>query len=333
MKLMKFNPNEKYFTEDSEYNNEEMLNSYRLSAYNWQPGMKNEDGEVMKLRMSKPTITGFAFCPYHYYLQNILGHKSTETPAMVKGANTDNVVEYFWKAIPEHLEEIKSLVKENKHNQAYEKMKSVIPTPPEPYQNNEPASIDTWLSWQWDRFLVTNGENWLPTGNEEEVHAMFDVEINGTKIPVHMKGYIDRIFSDGEGGSVIMELKTGKWNKYKSASMRKEMQIYKLMLENSPEGTKFLPVTAWAWEFPSGDTNGGDKREWEIEYMGTNKTRYAPKSVQKMIEKVVKAHLFDDFKPKHNSSCKSYCRHENICSWCDFMDICPGWNGGEENAE
>lgn len=335
MKFMKFNPNDKYFTEESDYDNEEMLNSYRLSAYNWRPGMKNENGELMKLRMSKSTITGFAFCPYQYYLQKILGYKSTETAAMVKGTNVHNVVEYFWKAVPEHLDEIKSLVDENKPNQAYEMMKNVIPKPPEPYENNEESSIETWLSWQWDRFLVTKGENWIPIANEQEVHAMFDVEINGTKIPVHMKGYIDTIFSDGEGGSTLMELKTGKWNKYKAAYMRKEMQIYKMMLENSPEGGSFLPVTSWAWEFPSGDVNGGTKREWEIEYMGTNKTRYAPKTVQKMIESLVKAHLFDDFKPIHSQKCKSNCRHENVCSWCDFMDICPGWNAeeGEENGK
>ena len=333
MTFMKFNPNDKYFTEDSEYDNEEMLNSYRLSAYNWKPGMKNKDGELMKLRMSKSSIMGFAWCPYQYYLEKVLGHRTTETAAMVKGTNIHNIVEYFWKAIPEHLEEIESLVEENKHNQAYEILRKVIPEPPEPYQNNETASIETWLNWQWDRYLVTKGQNWIPIANEEEVHAMFDVEINGTKIPVHMKGYIDTIFSDGEGGSILMELKTGKWNKYKAAHMRKEMQIYKMMLENSPEGVNFLPITSWAWEFPSGDVNGGEKKEWEIEYMGTNKTRYAPKTVQKLIEALVKAHLFDDFKPKHNSSCKSYCRHENICSWCDFMDICPGWNGGEENAE
>lgn len=329
MKFMKFNPNEKYFTDHSDYNNEEMLESYRLSAYNWRPGMKNEDGEFMKLRMSKSSIMGFAWCPYQYYLEKVLGHRSTETAAMVKGTNIHNVVEYFWKAVPDSIGEIQSLVDENKHNQAYEVMKSVIPKPPEPYQNDEESSIETWLRWQWDRFLVTRGENWVPIANEQEVHATFDVIINDTPVPVHMKGYIDTIFSDGEGGSILMELKTGKWNKYKSAHMRKEMQIYKMMLENSPEGANFLPVTSWAWEFPSGDVNGGEKREWEIEYMGTNKTRYAPKTVKRLIEDVVKAHLFDNFKPIHSNKCNSNCRHENLCSWCDYMDICPAWNGGE----
>ena len=101
MKFMKFNPNEKYFTDHSDYNNEEMLESYRLSAYNWRPGMKNEDGEFMKLRMSKSSIMGFAWCPYQYYLEKVLGHRSTETAAMVKGTNIHNVVEYFWKAVPD----------------------------------------------------------------------------------------------------------------------------------------------------------------------------------------------------------------------------------------
>ena len=99
-----------------------------------------------------------------------------------------------------------------------------------------------------------------------KVHAKTEVEHDGVMYPVHLKGYVDRIFSDGDDGYVLMELKTGKWKDapYKYSSMRLEMEFYKNMIILA-ERDEFLPVTHWAWEYPNGQVNGGDGADWIIE--------------------------------------------------------------------
>jgi len=318
---MKFNPNGESFTKSSDYANAEMMKSYDESSYAWKP---SDDGV---LRITKSSLGDFNWCPYQYYLTKILGHRGQETEHMIKGTNVHDVCEYFWKNVDSVLPEVLDLIEEEKHLLGYEKLKTVIPKPPSPYMYGEDAIIDTWLRWQWDRLLVTKGKDWKPVGNEVEGHARIEVEVDGKSYPVHLKGFIDRIFSDSEGGFVLMELKTGKWNPKKATSMRTEMQFYKMLLE---EGNmeEFLPVTHWAWEFPDGDVRNGTKKEWEIEEIGTRKTKYAPRTVNNRVKKLVEAHVKNEFPPIHKDTCKSYCRHENLCSWCDFMDLCPSWNGG-----
>ena len=57
MKFMKFNPNETSLMDrGAEAHTPELLDSYHCSTYAWQPGMVDEDGRAMKLRISKSTV-------------------------------------------------------------------------------------------------------------------------------------------------------------------------------------------------------------------------------------------------------------------------------------
>ena len=315
---MKFNPNAVSLIERGvEARTDELRKSYEESAYNWQPGQGGT------LRISKSSLGSHGFCPLKYKFSYIYRLPSEESEAMTRGTNVHSIVEYFWHHVDDVLDEVLTLIEEDKKLLAKDKLRSVIPTPPTPYEFGEQVVIDKWLDWQWDRLLITNGDNWKPTGNEVSAHARMEIEVDGEKIPVHLRGFIDTIFSDGEGGSILMELKTGKWNLKKAKYMREEMQFYRLMLEEGGYAN-YLPVTHWAWEFPNGTANGGIKAEWEIEELGTRKTSYAPRTVMNNLVKLIRSHLKDEFEPKPFAL---------KCEWCDFMELCPAWGGGMENGQ
>ena len=202
MGLHKFNPNDKGFTEEATYLNEELEESYKLSTYAWQPGMVDDDGNTMKLRMTKSTLSTFKICPRQYYYQYILRLPQGETIPMVRGTNVHNVVEYFWKQINEEvLENVKKLLDENKQITAKKLLEGFLTKPENGFHYNEGVVIEQWFDWNWMRLLVCYAEDiihlWQPVGNELEVHAMETLEVDGKTIPVHYKGYVDRVFADG----------------------------------------------------------------------------------------------------------------------------------------
>lgn len=332
MSLHKFNPNDKGFTEEATYLNEELEESYNMSTYAWHPGMVDDDNNMMKLRMTKSTLGTFKMCPRQYYYQYVLRIPQGETIPMVRGTNVHNVVEYFWKQINEDvLEVVKKLLDEDKQITAKKLLEDFLPVPEDGFHYEEGTVIEQWFEWNWLRLLVCYTDKtmnlWQPVGNELEVHAMEDIEVDGVIVPVHYKGYVDRVFSDGQGGFIVMELKTGKWKEkpYKYSGMRFEMEFYRMMLVKS-DYSEYLPVTQWAWEYPYGQVNGGDGATWVIEDT-KSLSRYASKSIKTMQEKVIRAHLNNDFPPVHTENCKTYCRHTTMpCGYCDYIDICPGWN-------
>lgn len=309
---MKFNPNDTAFFENKDYHDDDLLKSYENSTYAWNPSMTDKI-----LRVSKSSLGTHGFCQYQYKLQYIHQMPIDENYTMIRGTNVHAIVEYFWDNVDDVLPEVIEHINNDREYAARELLSSVIPKPPEPYAYGEEAVIEKWLEWQFKRLLLLDdGKDWKPVGNEVSFHAKKSVEIDGVIHPIHMRGFIDTIFSDGEGGFVLMELKTGKWNLKKAKSMREEMQFYRLALEEG-QFTKFLPVTHWAWEFPNGHDNGGVKDEWEIEEIGTRKTSYAPKTVENKLKKLVKAHVNNTFPPEP---------HARKCEWCDYMDMCPAWN-------
>ena len=291
------------------------------------------------LRVSKSTINDYDWCPYQYKMKHIYRLAEAENEDMIRGTNVHSIVEYFWVNVTPVIPTALSLLEEGKSLLAKDTLWEVIPSPPAPdkYQYGEEVVIRKWFDWQWERFVVTKGENWTPVGNEVSSHATTTIEVDGHEIPIHMRGFIDTVFSDGSGGFILMELKTGKWREKKTATkMRVEMQIYRMMLEEGGY-TDFLPVTHWAWEFPRGYANYGDRAEWEMEEVGTRKTQFAPRTAMKKIKALIRGHLYDLFEPApfqwpHPSGDGSTLSN---CSYCSFMELCPAWatNEGEENNE
>lgn len=333
---MKFNPNETaFFERRTEAHTPELLESYNRSCYNWTPDLKD-----MILRASKSSINDYDWCPHQYKLKNIYRLSEPENDDMIRGTNVHSIVEYFWDNVTTEyqdqgspLETAKALLEEGKQMLAKDVLWQVMPTPPLPYQFGEEAVIRKWFDWQWERFLVTDGVDWTPVGNEVSAHGVVMVEVDGEEYPVHLRGFIDTIFSDGEGGFILMELKTGKWREKKTAAkMRVEMQIYRMMLEEG-EYTDFLPITHWAWEFPRGYVNGGERAEWELEEIGTRKTQFAPRSAMRKLQNLVKGHLYDSFEPKVREWRGPGGEVMTNCSYCSFMELCPAWGMNEGGNE
>lgn len=312
---MRFNPNPD--KEEEAYPHEDMLESYNKSCYNWMPDMEDKI-----LRITKSSVGTFDFCPQQYYFQNILGLRGEERDYHVRGKNVHDAVEWFWDESKDTLDDVIDELKKGNIEKARDIQKQALPIPPEPYVYGERVQLSLYLDWAFERLQnlpYERASDWLPIGNEKEIHATrIVVASDGTNVPIHMKGYIDRIFiDDAHSGIILMELKTGKWLDRKRSSMRAEMQFYRMMLEHSPH-IEFLPVIGWGWYFPGGGINGGDGPIWDYESVKGPGGRYAPKTVEKRLTRIVDAHLNDDFPPE---------AHEAKCEYCDFMEMCPAWMG------
>jgi len=299
-----------------------LLEFYDRSVYNWQPGMLESEGKI--LRVTKSSVGTFDFCPKQYYFQNILGLRGETRDYHTRGSNVHDAVEWFWKEAPGYIAEVLGLIDKGSTESAKKVLRKAMPKPPTPYIYGEEPQLNQYSDWQFERLMHMrdNTQDWLPMANEVEVHAnRVVVASDGTEVLIHMKGFIDRIFVDeSRSGIILMELKTGKWVEKggrKRASMRAEMQFYRMLLEHSPH-IELLPVVGWGWQFPGGGINGGDGPMWDYESVKGPGGRYAPKTVEKRLVRLVDAHLNDDFPAE---------AHEAKCAYCDFMEMCPAWMG------
>ena len=312
---MRWNPNpEGGNNERDGYEHEELLKSYDNSTYAWQPTMEDKI-----LRVSKSSVGNFNTCPQQYYFSSVLGLRGEDQDYHIRGSNVHDSVEYWWKAMVDVVEEVYDLIEAGEKDKALTLCIETLPTPPTPYIYGEPEQLRLYVKWQFERLCNLERvqiRDWFPVGNEVEVHATRTVVASdGTEVPIHMKGFIDRMFVDDDHtGIVLMELKSGKWKKWKQSEMRAEMQFYRMMLEHS-QHLEFLPVVAWGWQFPGGGINGGEGPVWDYEPVNGPGGRYAPKTVEKRLTRLVDAHLAMDFPPEKSV----------LCGWCDFMERCPAW--------
>ena len=287
--------------------------SYKSSTYAWNPN----DHDDTILRVTKSSYGTFGWCPQQYYIEKFLGRRGETVDHHIRGLNVHDMMEWFWANFTNEQEKsVLKLFEDGDVTEAEKLFNSVIPQPPEPYQFGEAEQIAQWMSWQFNRLTLTMGEGWRPVAIEANIQATRFVEVNGVHIPIHMNGFIDGLFADGEGFA-LMELKTGKYNKHKPPAMRKEMQFYKMMLEYSPH-FEFLPITHWGWEFPGGGINGGDGPT--IFYEDAKKGgRYASKSVEKGLVRLLEAHINMEFPPDPGYN-------DFKCDWCSFQADCEYWN-------
>ena len=291
--------------------------SYKSSTYAWNP---NEDDTTI-LRVTKSSYGTFGWCPQQYYIEKFLGMRGETVDHHIRGLNVHDMMEWFWLNYTDEQEKsVLKLIDEGDLLEAEKLFNSAIPAPPEPYEFGEDEQIAQWVKWQFNRLVITKGEQWRPVAIEANIQATRFVEVNGEHIPIHMNGFIDGLFADDDGFA-LMELKTGKYNKNKPTAMRKEMQFYKMMLEHSPH-YEFLPITHWGWEFPGGGINGGDGPT--LFYEESKKGgRYASKSIEKGLVRLIEAHLNMEFPPDPGNN-------DFKCGWCSFQEHCEYWNPADD---
>ncbi len=334
---MRFNPNgddsrpriEDYLVETG---HDEEAESYRMSTYAWNP----MDTPDKKLRVTKSSLGTFGWCRQQYYLEKFKGLRGETVDHHIRGLNVHDMMEWFWANFTQEQEQaVLNLLVKGREGEARELFFSAVPQPPEPYEFGEDEQIAQWLEWNFRRLGHTMGEEWRPAGVEANIHAYRFVEVDGEAIPIHINGFIDTLFQDGEGYA-LMELKTGKYKaRSKVPAMRKEMAFYKMMLENSKHA-EFLPITHWGWEFPGGGINGGEGPT--LYYEPTEKKWAAMKSVEKALERLVKAHIDMDFPPdpwmgrkREDETLEDLLERNGMkCSWCDHREHCSFWSLTDE---
>ena len=313
----------------AETGHEEEAESYRMSTYAWSPTLTPDK----KLRITKSSLGTFGWCRQQYYLEKFKGMRGEQQDHHIRGLNIHDMMEWFWANFTTE-QEVEVLALADDVPKARQLFYSVFPTPPEPYIYGEDEQIAQWAEWQFQRLLHTGGKQWRPVGVEANIHATRYVEGDGEGIPVHMNGFIDTLFADDDTFA-LMELKSGKYNtRSKPGSMRKEMAFYKMMLEHSNHA-EFLPITHWGWEFPGGGINGGDGPA--IFYEKERAT--SMQSVEKALQKLVKAHIDMEFPPDpwmkrklHDEETLEEMLERNAlkCSWCDFKEHCSFWSLTDE---
>ena len=297
----------------AETGNQLEADSYKSSTYAWNP----KEDETKILRVTKSSYGNFNWCPQQYYIEKFLGMRGETVDHHIRGSNVHDMVEWFWLNFTDEQEKsVLNLIDEGNLLEAEKLFNSAIPAPPEPYEFGEAEQIAQWVKWQFNRLVITKGKQWRPVGVEANIQATRFVEVDGVHIPIHMNGYIDGLFADDDGFAV-MELKTGKHTKKTPTKMRKEMQFYKMMLEHSPH-YEFLPITHWGWEFPGGGINGGDGPT--LFYEDSKKGgRYASKSIEKGLVRLLEAHINMEFPPDPGND-------DWKCGWCSFQAHCEHWN-------
>lgn len=307
--------------------------AYKKSTYKWEPGHE------LHLRITKSSLTSdFDYCPQQYYYKRIEGRKTPQTDAMVKGINIHNAMEEFYIFIRPNLSKVLKLLNDKKRQEAFDIFIKSVPKPETPWELDEGGVLAKRLEWELDRLELTQGYNFLPVINEDEIHVFTEREFvhNGEThtVPIHFAGMIDRGFENDDGSISLMELKTGKWKQkwdkkkdewaddiYKVRGMRKEMAYYADLLEMADHPLK--NVTHWGWFYPNGSC--GDDMEgirfidnWQHEKV----VKSYSKSLDKDINTLLEAYFTNNFPPKP---------HQGKCAWCSFTEDCPAWKPGGEH--
>jgi CRISPR/Cas system-associated exonuclease Cas4 (RecB family) len=295
----------------------------KLSTYAWTP-----DSDKI-IRISKSTLDNYSnWCAQQLWLSKVCPQEDKEHDYLVIGSNVHDRQEEFYNIAKENkplVEDAIAHAKQGNDKRAFELLLSIYPESTGDYAERE-SPMQEWLIRN-DVLRLKHCEtpdDWLPVGNELDLDALIDVEINlGTKDEpimethkVHLRGIIDRIFSDGEDGVALMELKTGKWRaQYDVPKMKGEMAYYAYVLEESGAADDLGPVTHWGWRYPGAD-------HWD--YMKATKVSIT--AMKKRLAKLVKSYVEQDF-PTVSS------REEYKCGYCEFMSFCPKWTPYENPVE
>ena len=140
--------------------------AYSKSTYQWEPGHEKH------LRITKSSLTSdFDFCPQQYHFKRREGRKTPETDAMRKGTNVHNAMEEFYVYVRPNLDKVLKLLNDKKREEAFSLFVKSLPKPEEPYLLGEEEILFKRLEWELDRLEATQGQNFLPVINEDEIHV------------------------------------------------------------------------------------------------------------------------------------------------------------------
>lgn len=290
------------------------------SSYAWTPEM-GEEGII--IRMSKSTLTSSKWCPQQLWLSKNYAVPEESKPWLTIGDDVHHTLEEFYhRAEPDLLVDMKKAALKGEDRVVLETFQKWLPSKEEvigmrrPSGKDEPFyemdyqhNIDWLMRNELLRLSHSEVDDFLPVANEVKLSPRTTFNVDGVDVPVQLTGIIDRVFSDGQGGLALMELKTGKWRDNKLSEMRMEMAYYKMLIELSTNeeleavGLNDQIVTHWGWRYSAVD---------RLDYEPVK--RVSERAMHNSLSKLLKMYLTENF-PITTADFK--------CSYCDYMDLCP----------
>ena len=290
------------------------------SSYAWTPEMGDED---IVIRVSKSTLTASKWCPQQLWLSKTHEVPQVQHDYLVIGDDVHQSLEAFYhNAKPEDIPLLKDAAMEGKDRLVMDHLRTWVPSRDEVIDMRRDASKDepfyereydhnmTWLLRnEILRLTHTEPEHFLPVANEVKLSPITKFHLDDGVVKVRLVGIIDRVFSEGEGGLALMELKTGKWHPRKMSAMRMEMAYYKMLIELSTEdelkavGLNDKIVSHWGWRYSAAD---------RLDYEPVKKV--SERAMETALNKLLRMYVDQEF-PTTKDTFK--------CSYCDYMDLCP----------
>lgn len=284
----------------------------KTSTYAWTPESDK------RIRISKSTLDTYSnWCAQQMWLDKVIPSGDKIEDYLIIGSNVHDRTEHFYNngwAKPEVIDEAISEAKKGNYKSARKLLRDLFPDAEGDYVDRE----QTYQDWILDNDIqrlkhCKDHTDFLPVGNELDLDAVIEVDVDGTTYEVHLRGIIDRIFKAGDDGVALMELKTGKWHPNNKSKMKGEMSYYAYVLEESGAAADLGPVTHYGWRYPKAD-------HWD--YMEAKKVSVT--AMKKRLHKLVRAYVEHDFPTT---------KDEFKCGYCDFMPFCPKWTPYENPIE
>jgi len=297
------------------------------SSYAWTPEMGDED---IVIRVSKSTLTASKWCPQQLWLSKTHEVPQVQHDYLVIGDDVHQSMEAFYHNIElDSITSLKKAAEEGKDRLVMDQLKTWLPSRDEVIDMRRDASKDepfyereydhniTWLLRnEILRLAHTKPEHFLPVANEVKLSPVTKFHLDDEIVKVRLVGIIDRVFSDGDRGLALMELKTGKWHPRKLSAMRMEMAYYKMLIELSDHET--LTEAGLIDPNPGGHTS--DVTHWGWRYSAADRLDYEPvkrvseRAMENSLNKLLRMYVDQEF-PLTKDDFK--------CSYCDYMDLCP----------
>lgn len=287
------------------------------SSYAWTPEM-GEKGII--IRMSKSTLTSPKWCAQQLWLQHNYPRKQELVKHLVVGDDVHNGLEMFYDNLWEKADVLELHEQARKGGDISKSLLKYIPNEEAIVNNRRQENKefpfydeDYYRNMEWlmnyETARMAMAKTAMPLANEVRLELKREVEVPGYgSIPVQFVGIIDRVFEAPDGGLMLFELKTGKWQDSKLSDMRKEMSYYKFLIDNADpaylkEQGIDRTVTHWGWRYSSAD-------HWHIEPVKSVSERGMMKSMRDLI----KMYLNQEFLPT---------KADFKCGYCQYLELCP----------
>ena len=283
----------------------------REYTYNWEPSKYTDDGDEPILKISKSSLGLHEWCPKKYEFSYIEKKPQDVSEAMHKGTIIHDAQEAFYKAFDVEL----ASTYDESRLRAY--MHTLYPL------DDYTDVYDTLINYNARRFNIYKSvdklDMFLPVLNEVMLDAEITIEANTSKkfplkrdYKIHLQGIIDRMFGT-ESSYTPMELKTGKYGKWKVTSMRKEMAFYKILYDNAPHSTLIeaglnpqFNIETWGWIFPISDV-----------YYTEDISKRSQTAVYDNIAKLISSYEDGVFATKYNARMCPDCSYYSICDFAN----------------